>query len=394
MTTVNSRPDEICFSRDPIQYGLHTDLTTDTAGLTIEVALFFCEGAESVFTQIYKQPCYPNSDGNVTFYPGDIINSMLQYSLPDLAAADIVDRTSQVGRFYIEYREISMATPSPVWTSDSANIRSVIKGGTSYERWKGGNFFSVYLPSEKPFLTWQVSGRLAADTERMYLSYLHTSAVTAGVTAKVRVLYTDATETATAKTLAFPTIQKNHIYQLPTGLQQLAITAPAGKQIYCWEVTVSTASALLAGPFRYELDNRPAYNPLTLHYVNSQGGLDSIRMTGAAESAIVRTATVAERVTTGFNNNQVTAQLFASSIDLNTTISANTGFLGKTELLALLDILVSRGVYQEKAGRWQPLVLTSQKIALPSSIGDLFSLPLEFQEGYKNSNWTPTYKNL
>jgi hypothetical protein len=394
MTTINLRPDEISFSRDPVVYGLHTDKPINTEGLTIEVSLFFCKGSENVFTSVYTQPCFPDSDGNVSFYPGEIINCLLTYLLPQLSSNDVVDMDSQVGRFYLEYREITSAAANPAWTSDGANIRNVIKGGTAYEQWKGGNFFSVYLASEKPFLTWQISGRLAADNERMYLYYLHTSAISAGVSAKVRVIYTDATENTVAKTVNIPAAKKFHVYQIPAGLQQLGIAAPAGKQIYCWEISVVTGNTILAAPFRYEADNRPQYDPVQLHYINSLGGMDSIRMLGTKEPSITRESAAAQTVNVGVNNNLVPPQMFTSSVDLSNTFTANTGFRGKNELMSVLDILASRGIFQEKMGRWQPLMLTSQKIALPKSSDDLFSLPLDFQEGFKNGSWTPAYKAL
>ncbi|MDR6565455.1 hypothetical protein [Chitinophaga ginsengisegetis] len=393
MLSITSRPGEICFSRDPIIYTFHTDLPSTTEGLMIEVAIYFCPGAGTDFTKVYTQPIYPDINGDMALYVGEIVNSMLTYSLPSLAVEAITDMNSQVGRFYIDYREITTATPTPAWLSDSASTCNVIKGGTSYERWQGGNFFSGYMTSAKPFLTWQTSGRLCGSVERMYLYYLHMTSVTSGVTVKVRVVYTDGTE-ASSQPLVFPAGKKYHVYQIPSGPQQLALAAPAGKMIHYYEVSVMAGSTVLAAPFRYEIDNRPAYSPLQLNYINSLGGIDSIRLLGVSEPGISREAVIAERVTTGVNNSEVKARLLNSSISLTGTWTGNSGFVTKNEHDGYLDIFASRGIYRELSGRWLPLVLTSQKVPLPKSTDDLFSITVEFQAGFTNTSWTPAGQNF
>ncbi|SKD10108.1 hypothetical protein SAMN05660461_6008 [Chitinophaga ginsengisegetis] len=393
MLLVTSRPGEICFSRDPIIYTFHTDQPLTTEGLMIEVAIYFCSGAGSDFTKIYTQPLYPDASGNMSLYAGDIINSLLTYSLPSLAAEAITDMDSQVGRFYVDYREITTATPAPAWLSDNGNIRNVIKGGTTYERWSGSNFFSGYLTTTKAFLTWQVSGRLCGSGERMYLYYLHMVAATSGISLKVRVVYTDATET-TSQPLVFPIGKKYHVYQIPTGVEQLALTAPTGKTIYYYEVSVMAGSTILAAPFRYEIDNRPSYNPIQLNYINSLGGMDSIRLLGVSEPGLSREAVITERVTNGTNNSQVMPRLLNSSINLTGIWTGNSGFVSRREYDGYLDIFASRGIYRVLSGRWLPLVLTSGKIPLPKSSDDLFSLTIEFQTGFNNISWTPDGQNF
>ena len=388
MLSITSRPYEICFSTDPIIYTFHTDQPLTTEGLMIEVAIYFCPGAGSDFTRIYQQPLYPDADGNMAFYAGDLINSLLKYSLPSLVVEAITDMDSQAGRFYLDYREITTATPAPAWTSDNGSIRNVIKGGTAYERWAGSSFFSGYMAATKPFLTWQASGRLCGASERMYLYYLHMTSATSGINVKVRVVYTDATETI-SQPLVFPAGKLYHVYQIPTGIEQLSLSAPTGKTIYYYEVSVVAGSTVLAAPFRYEIDNRPAYKPIQLNYINSLGGVDSIRLLGVIEPVLSREAVIAERAQVGINNSDVNARLLNSSITLTGNWSGNSGFVSKNEYEGYLDIFSSRGIYRVLSGRWIPLVLTSGKTAMPKSTDDLFSLPVEFQTAFTNTSWTP-----
>src|SRR5207237_3038744 len=125
------------------------------------------------------------------------LHSVLEYQLPGFDAEEKKSWsvTKQTCLYYISYREITDADPDPDWIDNE--VRYAIKGGLDYFKWRGNNFFTNYfnLSDQKPFLTWQLNGRLAAYDERMYLLWLqiNDSIVSQYFNVRVTAHYADGT---------------------------------------------------------------------------------------------------------------------------------------------------------------------------------------------------------
>lgn len=389
MVVLILRPEVLSLSYNPVTYRLHTDIPINTAGLAIEVALYFA-GLDGEFSQVFFQPLYPNGDGYVTFQPQAILNAFLEYH-PPVPSNKVSLMAAQSGRFYLEYREVTTAAASGAWQSDADHVRYVIKGGLAYERWTP-TVFSAWLGAQKPFLTWQQSGRLCGKKETMFLYFLLAEAATS-LEARIRVVFSDLSEKETV--VLFPDHHQYGVYAIGTGIEQLGITEAAGKPIYFFEVSVWAENTVMAYPYRYFPDNRASYNTTQFNYVNSLGGCDSIRFLGTIESDFVRDLQLGGATPPIIREGaSLYPQTTVQSVKTNTNFKGDVGFLGKKEQHYLLDLFTSRHVWEPRYGKWIPVVITSKSIPQPKSDDMLFSMPVEWQYGWDNNKFTPNFVSI
>ncbi len=300
----------------------------------------------------------------------------------------------QVGMFYIDYREVTSITPDSEWNTDVGNARYVIKGGISHDRAQGGNYFSTYFQDYKPYLTWQLSGRLCGLMERMYLFMLMPRPANGTVNVHVTVVYTDGSQDNSLSLQLPAGAGKYSVYAIPSGAQQLNISnIQPDKRLYFYEIYVEDASGVLANPFRYVIDYRNSYNKEYFNFTNSLGGMDSIRILGEIEPSVDRETESAQVTATanGREGNQVIPMEFASTIILTNTFKGNAGFVGKKEQHYLTELFYSRSCWQIRFERWSPILITSKTLALAKSGDDLFSLPIEWEHGFQNSQFMPDF---
>ena len=397
-TLIMERPYGINWSKNLVRYVLQTDTPLDTEGLQVEMQLMYKGAGDSVFYPLFEQPAYPDADGIITFYPAAILDAKLSFQLPDLDLITPQVLTGQVGQFYLHFREISALTPNPDWvTTEVANQLKVIKGGLSYERWQGPNYFVNYYAANRTFLTWQLSGRLAALTERMYLYFLMPRAANGTVRMKVRIRYTDDTENNTLQA-NFPVAPGQYdIAALNVGATELNLPAIVPeKQIWWFEISVEDNGGVLALAFRYYIDYRHTYNTTQFNFINSLGGMDSVRVLGEIESTIQREFELAQITPTAgyLNDNSLAAQEFIQAVGLSRTYKGNVGFLQRKEAHYLTDLFASRQVYECRFGRWWPVLITAQEMPDPKSGEELITLPIEWKYGFTNTQFTPDFAEV
>lgn len=394
-TIVYERPAEINWSKNLIRYVLQTDTPFDTPGLAIEVQVLFKRYDDDLFREIYAQPCYPDKDGVVTFYLAHYLSAHLDNQLQDLdTVAPQIIRT-QTGKFYIHFREVTKAAPDPEWnTEEAATPLMVIKGGLSYARWQGPNWFINYFATQRPFLTWQLSGKSCAINERMYLYFLMPRPANGQVTMDVKAVFTDGTEN-NAVHAALPGVPaKYDIYALCTGATELALPAlePA-KKLWYYEVSVTDAGGMLAAPFRYNIDWRNTYNTTRFNYVNSLGGIDSCRVLGAIEANSKRNfETASITPATGYvDDNSLAPQEFMHTLSVTQEWKGNLGYLQRKEMQYLHELFYSKEVLELRFNRWWRVLITSEDVPQPPRQEELPSLPVAWKYGFTDTQFTPDY---
>jgi hypothetical protein len=393
MITIVERPSQISWSGNQVRYLLQTNTPTATEGLEIQLRIYFKPFDGVIYEQLFSQPAYPDASGRVELYIHSILDTQLKYKLPALVNNAPESMYGQVGTFYIEYREVTTATPDPAWTSDQANTLYVIKGGISNGRWQGANYFETYFNIYKPFLTWQVSGRLCRPNERMYLYFLMPRPANGAVTVKVKVVYTDAT-VDNSLSLLFPDVPGTYaIYAIPSGITQLGLLSliPA-KTIYYYEISVEDAGGILANPFRYLPDYRNSYNTTQFNFVNSLGGLDSLPVLGEIEPSLDREVDTGE-ITAGYNNdeNQIALHQFVYTLTIQEVFKGDAGFVGKKQQHYLSELFFSRHCWEMRFNRWWPVIITNKSAALAKSTDILYTVPIEWMYGFRDSYFTPDF---
>jgi hypothetical protein len=390
-------PFDVCWSRNPIRYGIHSGFAQTVSGLTIEVKLIFRKESES-FNDIITQTFSPDSDGNIFVDFSFILDSLLTYQLPDLNISLPEQVLTQKGYYYIEYREISSLDGNPPWNSTIDKIRIILKGGLSIESWSADKFFSEYLPNEKKFLSWQESGYMATVKERLYLHYFSVMSTSSQAYVIILIHFSDSSE----QTISIPVgsasgIEKFSLFLIPTGIEQLQLHLLASDRIIqWWEVSIKLGEAVLAGPFKYVCDYRYYKDEVQFIYFNSLGGCDNIRIRGNWETQHTRDIAEVERVVNPFygNSNELPAMVDDSIFKERITWKGNAGYMSRQQQDRYRELLLSRKRVTVFRGRWINARILNKSTSLFNTVDQLINLPMEWALGYDNINYTPADANF
>lgn len=399
---INKRPGAYSFSGNPVWYELYSDEAAADATVYFEVKIKFKYLYESLIT-LATIPYYPVA-GTAKVDIRAILDSKLEYFIPTLAIADDTIQFSdkQVGTFYIETRQISTAIPDPAFDSDTANQRTVLKGGLNYMYHRGNNFFPNYqaISGSNRFLTWRPSACLVSYNERMYLALINAMDGDTQTRAVITTVhFTDGTSDTVTRTF---TQEKGELVFIPSGAAQLGLQALApAKTIYKWQQQVDfnpgTGFEPLTEVYEYYLDARNDYNELVFSFRNSLGGMDSVRVRGVIETNLAWDYADAMKGVDPdyYTAYAIPAQRFTMTSNEKLAYKGDAGFLTKTQQERLRDMFMVRELWQELRGKWLPLNLISTSFKMRTSDDTLWSMPIEWQPAYLGTDfYTPESVDL
>lgn len=386
MITIKQRPYLYNWTGNSVYYELYSAAAAADASNIFEVRVFFKFCDAVAYTLLTTLPYVP-VEGSVKFNIQDILHAHLEYLMPDLHNdGTIIEITKQTGSFYIDFREITTAESNPSWDSREVEyFRHIIRGGIHAYQFKGNNYWLNYHPAYMPFLTWQKSGRMASIRERMYLAWYCQAVVTSpNLVARVTVYFTDGSDATSDLVI---TNQLHRVYLIPAGATELGLQAlgPA-KTIWYWtirvlDITDPDVPILQSQLFQYQLDNRNDYNDTILHYRNSLGGIDSVRIRGVIETnlqyAITETTGLLE--SDYFMKDQLPALDSIYKAKETVVFRGDIGHLGKEEQDRLRDAFLNRQCFRQKLSKWWPVKLLNTNNRLRTSTDKRFTLPIEWQ---------------
>lgn len=397
---VTKRPYEFSFSGNPVLYELYSAQAAANSSIFFEVKLRFAPMG-GAFTDVVSVP-YSPTEGYAKINLQDLLHSQLKNELPTFSTDEtaIHAAPAQSGRYYIEYREITAANPEPSWDASEKDMeRLVVWGGIDYFRFRANNFWVNYYNSvspdtaENPFFTWQLSGRMAPLSERMYLLWFNTTSLPASsLQVRVTVTYTDGTTAQVNKD--FPSAVRGVGYFIPSGAEQWGLPALSTKDIWYWTVQVrnTAAGVPVSVAFKYEGDNRNDYKGITLHYRNSLNGLDSIRITGVVEKNLTYSFTEQARTAEPdyYNGHYITPQSEVVDVRERQPYKGDIGHLGREEQDRLRDAQLIRQVWMVKWNRWIPVKILTAQFNQESSLSSRWTMPIEFELAYEGGRfYTP-----
>jgi hypothetical protein len=402
MIEVLIRPNDRCWSGNPIYYHLYSAAAEADSSIFFEIQIFFKRTDQTDFSNIVTLPYNPVK-GSAKFDIKGILDGLLEYEVPGMSVNNEMNSpffaNKMTGTFYIKYREISSAIPDPVWTvTENGFIRFVIKGGISFSKWRGDNYWVNYYDPLKPFLTWQKSGRLASADERIYLAWLNlTSLNQSYIKMRRAVGYSDGTRVVTDFNCP---ATSNQVAFFPSGYKQLEIgSIDPLKRVEYWELQVWDVNAIIpiSELFRFYLDNRNDRNDITLNYRNSLGGLDSARIRGVIEFTLNREFEIVESISiyNYFEGNFVSPRTKAINSTETLIYKGDIGFIAKEEQDRLRDSHYKRECWWAQNQKWLPIMILTGSQKLKTNLDHLWSLPIEFSisdggDGY----YTPASVNL
>lgn len=402
--TVNKRPNDRNWSGNPIHYLLYSADAESDSTIYFEIRVKFKRQDAAAYSTIVTLPYKPVA-GTAKVDIQDILDGLLEHELPYLPSSGSFPSpnfsTKATGHFYIEFREITTAEPDPEWDdSEDANERFVIKGGLSFEKWRGDNYWVNYFDLVKPWLTWQESGRMKAASELVWLAFLNlTDTDISQIKVQLTVTFTDGSTNVSNIDFA---VQENQIGYFPAGYEQLDLASiDPTKTVHYWQLQVVKVSTNptepLTTPHIFYLDNRQDYNDVTLHYRNSLGGLDSARVRGVIEYNAQRDFSQIERIVLHdyFTEHYINGRIGADNSTEQLIYKGDIGHLGKEEQDRLRDIHLKREVWWGKQEKWLPVMLLTGTQPLRKSTDKLFAMPIEFTiASGGNYYYTPENVNL
>src|SRR6266498_226635 len=391
MPTLTERPHTINFSKNDIRYVFQlTDLTR--AGLYLQVKLLYASVGSAPHIVIDTFDLKPDSNGEVYLYIQAYLDSVLDYAVPD-RTAQFTNANAQACSFFIHYCEIEDASPNPDWIETEEtdyNPRIVIKGGIEKHKNARNNFFINYFATQKPFLTWQPSGRFVYPDEKIYLSFLNENISTAGYTIRV----TAKNTAGASSTYSITTGELNSfILHMKADPVTLNIAGHLSGQLYYYEVSVYNASNVrIVNNYRFYIEYRPAYYYYDLIYQNSISGFDFVRVRGDVEESFDRQF---DEIDGGFNLNDWTNQVKLhetkySGLVVRRKYKADVGYQrSKNEQSALIELLLSTEIYHLINNRWVPLLTLQKDQDLGFNSDIKKSFPIEWCLSESNEVYTP-----
>lgn len=385
---LTARPYDINWSGNAIWYAFYSAAAEADPSISFEVRLCFRRMDTNAFTTGPAIPLIPFA-GKAKINIASLVDAELEFGLPTLLNPnDITACATQTGQFYVEFREITADNNNPAWDSSENNLRRIaIKGGVPEFKFNNNGYWNNYYPTLKPFLSWQLRGRLAAYDERIYLAWFQGNEIPGNAVLKViyTVYFTDLNLPPISSNLPVPSHPLN-IHYLPAGGAMVNLQAinPA-KQIWRYTVqvydfTVANAPQQASEAFLFEIDNRPDSNGLYLLYRGSTGGLDTIRIRGVVEKDPEYQMQQTGRVQLPYyeQGNKITPTLYPLPAQETVTYKGDIGHLKKEEQERLRDIYLQRELYKVENRRWWPVNLSIKSFKLSQTTDKVWSLPVEF----------------
>ena len=394
---IKKRPFYYSFSANPVHYELYSAQAAADVAIYFEVRVCFVNH-QGVIERTAGFP-YSPVNGLAQVDIKEIVEGFLEYELPDFTGTekDVKVVEKQTGFFYIEFREITPSNSDQTWDASEEEFKILcIKGGISEYKYQGNNFFTNYFDADnpympRPFFTWQQRSRLATSNERMYLPYLLIDDVPA---TKLKVIARATFNNgSTVDTVFDMPVAKNKIYFIPAGATQLGLTLT---DLDYWEIFIEDRTDagtpnVLSELFRYTLDRKHYYNHLFLHYRNSLGGLDSVRIAGVTK--IDRDHDYQEiqkiRRPDYFDGHFFDPQKRIANNKELRTWRGDIGHLEKDEQDRLTDAYFKEA-WREIDKKWVPVNIITKQIAGTPSDAMKWSLPIDFTYGHDgDTNYTP-----
>lgn len=389
------------WSRNPIVFGVHTDSPLETVGLAIEVKVLFKRINDAVYTTILNLILTVDIDGNIEIDLRRVLDSYLTYQLPDLS--NITESSDQTGLFQFDYRELPFDSndPNGGWTTDQPRTYAVIKGGIPNEQWSANptaNYFDNSSYLYKEYMTWKKPGTLVRPEEQHFLTYFHSTTQATQSVVNFILYYSNGTTDIHVQLQFSNEFKQYALYIIPVGMNVNGLNlVNSNKDLISYTVQPYDGNQPLTNaPFQYIVDYRPLSSSALLHYFNSKGGMDAVRIEGDVERVINR-ATVIGSNTKKYNplSSAIKSYSFHASVEEQITYKANVGYIeDPQEQDNLRELLLSKEVYELKFNRWLPIILLTEELSLGLESTELFEFPIEYKYAFSNDNYAPNWINV
>jgi hypothetical protein len=163
-------------------------------------------------------------------------------------------------------------------------------------------------------------------------------------------------------------------------------------ELYYYELSILSGDDVVSAGYRFYINYDIIYKWYDLITIGSLAGIDAVRIVGEVTIGIDRNY---EEVEGGFATNEWSAAV-KSHETAQTGIGYRRLYKGDVghqrtirEQESLIDILLSKGIYQIIDSRFVPVIINQKNLALRKNTDKLISLPVEWSDSEQNETFTP-----
>ena len=377
--SISKKPNLMTWSKNPIVFSF--TYTGGDASWKLQVQLTTLDG--SVIAEVQ----YPvqGYTGGVDIPVHDLIDPYISDVLPGNLSGGTTDANTEVSdnilSYKIQYRFIGSGLSNP-FTVDSHTYQA-IKGymgdlDTNGEYDVNYTSYAMFLPNNSQWLTWVPSGRIMTPTEWGWLMYFTLDNPYAP-TVKYTMTYMDGTTATISKVLintTGPTDYSMRTWFVPIGISQAKLD-PTIKGVQYYTIQVQDSNGDLSAAYKINVDNAPYYNTMTLFYRNSFGGIDQIQLKGMIDWNIETVKSEYEQRRYYPPNTNGTNPFYDAT--LRPSWTGNTGYLSKSHVIALQELLGGKYCALLYDGQWLPVRVPANKFTIYSKKDALHNVAITFE---------------
>lgn len=348
--TVKVQSFQFFFSKNPIPLQLIAELPDTKPNLT-----FLCEvwiekdylSEDFTKVAVLEQPA--DSNGSTTFEVQTILDAQLKPYFPEGKETILSRADSVFKRFYLRYTE-KFGTPPVEGAYTQADIRYVILGGLSFEEYSRNTFFSSYLPTKKPFFTWEPVQKNVFADQLEYLFYMPDSFALGTFQVNCQVTYADNT-TDTFIAFTATEVKRYELYCIPAGYTELNLAArQPSKQVASWQICVISNSQVISEVRYYTLNTNYTLRRRYFLYLNSLGGYNTLCVTGKAIVELEPKGVTLEKILP-ITYRSSTGEIEYVRKYAEQTLKLTTAALTPEQLQAFSDFVISESIILYRPGR-------------------------------------------
>jgi len=294
-----------------------------------------------------------------------------------------------------QYQDVSDEAPEFKVQSLSYTRFRALAGGLNPLEYPANTNFIAQLPTTKRLLSWWPDGKLLSVDQPEFISWLNATGANRNIGLRVIITYTDTTTDTINPILADTnhTVKAGEVVHVPVGYTALALAAVDVAKTVCeWTVTLiddtSPTPLTYSITRRYVLDSYPRKQSRYLLWLNSLGGLDTLRCTGV-QSTTRRTAKESlERYLApdyAALDGQADALLSADQYEAK----LQSGYMTARERMAAQDIFAARHAFLVQNDRMERIVVSASSVLVQQDNDDLAAMVIDYRPTFAAGPTTP-----
>lgn len=396
MVQLFKKPADIAFSRNPILFRFKLQPYSDQ-DVELNTRLCVALYAESEhygadFKELKLVTLRPDADGFCEIDFSVLLDAQLDFYTPAPGQLTPQRAAKQSIRYYLHYY-VTTDYEAVVTPTDTQKFH-VIKGGLSYPDMDAASFFTTKtsLGSDKTFLNFPYAGQRIHAQEPQWLYTIAPQAIY-GLTLEITYnTYTTPGVFTTVSVNTTQTFRYGDIICIPCGIGALQLNLADADKIINARFHAYKGVINLGDTGYIPVSQMPIKEPRYLCYHNSIGGFDTLMVTG--DHAITgnytkQDASLINVQEFAVNGRIKSATVYTASREVM-SFKGESGFINKLKLDRLRDLLNSNYAFEMTGERkLSPVRIRPASTVLMKHNDQLFSLALDWEEAWQDSNYTP-----